>query len=168
MLTACLFIMFCLQFIMSGSEHSDYGSRNDDSATTECYTDPDGVSDTSSHGTEQDFLEQFKCSICDEHPSYEECIQLAPRWAAGECPPVSIIQPEPPSPPICILFCASCRGFFHTYCVISQGNLHELMLCARVAIATLEANIADNVFTCASCLDQDGAPNGNWLNHSVF
>ena len=80
MLTTCLIIMFCLQFIMSDSEYSDNGSRNNDSATTECFTDPDGVSDTSSHGTEEDFLEQFKCSIClcNEYPPYEECIELAP------------------------------------------------------------------------------------------
>ena len=142
----------------NGSD-SDNNSRNPDTATTEGFTDPECLSDASSHGTEADFLENFKCHQCDVWPPYEECIQFAPRRAAGECPPISVIMPAPQSLPKHFLYRGDCQHFVHVNCVFLHDDQREIKSCAAVAIAVIEGNIGSGHFKCAACHDADG---DNW------
>ena len=72
---------------MADSESgNDCNTGNLDTMTTEGFTDLEYLSDASPHGTEANSIENFKCYKCDICLPYEECIKIAPKRAAGECP----------------------------------------------------------------------------------
>ena len=83
---------------MADSESgNDCNTGNLDTMTTEGFTDLEYLSDASAHGTEANFIENFKCYKCDICLPYEECIQNRSKAGCWRVPPICVIMLAPPS-----------------------------------------------------------------------
>ncbi len=135
------------QFSMSNSgsddvhhEWDDMGSDastvafSDDSSTEELY------SETSSHGTLADFLEQWTCHVCEVVPALESAERLCQKWIEDQdC----LIVDDTAVWKVHIM-CRSCNHIAHLDCLVEYGHM---------ALAMLNQVLEEGEYTCVACYE---------------
>ena len=131
----------------SVSNDSDYMSRNPDTASTEAFSDPgrDPSSDSmdSDDDVEDDFLENFKCCICGGVPVYEQAVQVAASWVAGELRGLAswIMQPQAHGMAEMrrlMVYCSTCHSFYHAGCILTSGSYYAIAQMAELMVMKME------------------------------
>ena len=140
------------------SSDSDYRSRNPDTATTEVYSDPGRLdlseSCDSIDSLERNFLMNFACVLCGGAPSYDQAVQVAGAWAAGEVPGLAswVLQPNGGNLHMkrVVAFCAICNSFFHGGCILASGSVYAISQLAKLMLMKLEGH-TPVAFLCQNC-----------------
>ena len=142
-------VLFFSNMSSGSSSSSEYGSRNPDSVTTEAYSggyveDSEEFSNGSSHGTIEDFINQFRCAICLEAPDVDGALDLAPLRVAGETPAVTVSRGH------VYLFCNTCQKFNHLQCAMSDNNTISIV---NILSNTLLGNHC--TYMCNGCCENE-------------
>ena len=145
---------------MSESDDSDYKSRNMDTVTTEVYSErpPEEVSEESNSeqsdagSVEVDFLANFKCGVCHLAPAFEQAVQVAPVWAAGEMPGLVTwdMQPNLANLKRVMVYCNTCHRFFHGGCILGSPFVNEINQMAELMLMKIEG-YPIGAFKCNNC-----------------
>lgn len=150
-------------FSVTKMSSEGYSSSYACSATTLAYTDPGSDQDifyddtpsgsnvsVSSNGTQAEFLENFKCHICELLPTLHQAHQFAPLWVAGESKSLVVTNTEDGACET-FFYCQLCDQFFHKECILQRNQTADIKQVAQIALSYLEGNYIP--YRCVGCQD---------------
>ena len=101
---------------------------------------------------EVDFLANFKCGVCHLAPAFEQAVQVAPVWAAGEMPGLVTwdMQPNLANLKRVMVYCNTCHRFFHGGCILGSPFVNEINQMAELMLMKIEG-YPIGAFKCNNC-----------------
>ncbi len=125
----------------SDSNHHEFDDLGSD-ASTVAFSDndlDDWFSDTSSHGTVEDFLATWTCQLCEIVPPMEAAERLCQKWIEdNEC----LLVDDTSDIWRIYLLCRSCHKIAHLQCLLEHGHASHAML---------ENVLNDGEYNCIDC-----------------